>query len=68
MKKTIIFLLSITPVLLFGQKHSWDGYGIKPNEKIHCLNVFVNIIYDVHPDTNNYTNTTYWPPVTDPAM
>ena len=69
MKKTIIFLLSITPVLLFGQAHSWDGKGIKPNGKAHYINVFVNIIYDVHPDTNNtYNNTTYWPPVTDPAM
>ncbi len=34
------------------EKHSWDGCGLKPNAKIRMLNIFINIIYDVHPERN----------------
>ena len=58
------------PFLAFGQYHSWDGApaGIKPNEKLRYLNIFVNIIYDVHPDiNNNFDNPNmYWPTITNP--
>ena len=68
MKKN--FLISILFFsLLFSvqaQSHSWDGKGLSPTAHIRTLNIFVNVIYDEHLDTNNmFTNTTYWGPVTD---
>ncbi|MCR4858280.1 MAG: T9SS type A sorting domain-containing protein [Bacteroidales bacterium] len=33
------------------------------------MNIFINIIYDVHPEYNDlYPDTTYWPPVTNPSQ
>ena len=68
MRKSILIILVYVPFIVFGQSHSWDGNGIKPNEKIHYLNVFVNIIYDVHSDiNNNFDNPNlFWPTITDP--
>lgn len=69
MKKTILIILLFTPTFMFGQNHSWDGWVIKPNGKYHYLNIFVNVIYDVHPEYNNqFSNPTFWPPVTDPSL
>ena len=70
MKKTLLLFVLTFPIFLFGQKHSWDGWGINPNEKLRYLNIFINIIYDVHPDTNNIYNNpdTYWPKVTDTIL
>lgn len=69
MKKTLLLLLLTFPVFLFGQEHSWDGKKIAPNAKIRCLNIFVNIIYDIHPEYNeSFSDNTYWPSVTDPAL
>ena len=70
MRKVLFLLLFALPIFLFGQFHSWDGQSIAPNAKIRCLNVFVNIIYDVHPDTNNIFNNPhlYWPTITDPNL
>ena len=64
----MFLLLFSLPIFLFGQSHSWDGQSIAPNAKIRCLNVFVNIIYDVHSDTNNNFNNShsYWPTITNP--
>ena len=57
------------PFLVFGQYHSWDGNGLKSNAKVRCLNIFVNIIYDEHPDYNNsFTDSVYWPPVYNPSL
>ena len=68
MKKLLFFLLTF-PVFLFGQEHSWNGDKIAPNAKIRCLNIFVNIIYDQHPEYNgSFSDTTYWPPVTNPSL
>jgi hypothetical protein len=54
---------------MFGQHHSWDGWVTKPNGKYHYLNIFVNVIYDVHPEYNDqFSNPTFWPPVTDPSL
>lgn len=48
------------------QKHSWDGNGISPDAHFRVLNIYVNIIYDTHPDTNNmFTDTTFWRPLPD---
>ncbi|MCR4825762.1 MAG: hypothetical protein K5882_02290, partial [Bacteroidales bacterium] len=72
MKKTFFFVLFFS--FMFGvqaQLHSWDGAinGISPNAHFRTLNIYVNIIYNVHPDTNNiFTNTTYWSPVTDSTL
>lgn len=69
MKKTLSLFLLTLPLLLLGQEHSWDGKKIAPYARIRCLNIFVNIIYDVHPEYNeSFSDTTYWPPVTDPAL
>lgn len=69
MKKLIFVLQVLIPFLVFGQSHSWDGNGISPNAKVRCLNIFVNIIYDQHPEYDtSFTNTLFWPPVTDPSQ
>lgn len=54
MKKIILLLLFVLPLSLSAQYNSWDGCvnGIAPNSHIRVLSFFVNIIYDVHSDTN----------------
>ena len=32
---------------LFSQRNSWDGWNINPTSHFNCLNIFINIIYDV---------------------
>ena len=68
MRKSILIILLYVPSIVFGQCHSWDGKSIKPNEKLHYLNIFVNIIYDVHFGINdNFDNPNlFWPTITDP--
>ena len=70
MRKTYFFVLLFS--FLFSaqaQHHSWDGKGISPNSHFRALNIYVNIIYDSHPDTNNiFNNTTFWGPVTDTTL
>ena len=68
MRKSILIILLYVPSIVFGQCHSWDGKRIKPNEKLHYLNIFVNIIYDVHFGINdNFDNPNlFWPTITDP--
>ena len=72
MKRVLFFSLFLCAFLTGTAQiqHSWDGYHeLTPHSKLHCLNVFVNIIYDVHPDTNNQFNTfTYWLTVTDTLL
>lgn len=69
MKKTLLLLLWAFPALLFGQAHSWDGKRIASNAQIRCLNIFVNIIYDLHPEYNeSFSDDTYWPPVMNPDL
>ena len=67
MKKIILFFVIIFPDFLGAQCHSWDGKGLSPHSSIRCLNIFINVIYDIHPEANNsFTDTLYWPPVNDP--
>jgi len=71
MKKVIFILHFLIPLFVFGQsqRHSWEGNGISPHAKVGCLNIFVNIIYDVHHEYNDFfRDTTYWAPVSDPAL
>ena len=70
MKKLFLFVIIIMPVTFFAQStYSWDGQDIAANEKVHYLNIFINVIYDVHPNYNDqFSDTTYWPPVTDPSL
>ena len=69
MKKSILILLLVFPILCFGQHHSWDGNGIRSNEKLKYLNIFVNIIYDIHPEYDTlFASSTYWPQVSDPYL
>ena len=68
MKKQIILWFMLIPTALFSQNHSWDGNGLSPTAKIGCLNIFVNIIYDIHPDTNVFNNNNYWPRITDTTL
>ncbi len=66
MKKGILFFALVIPLLSFSQTyHSWDGDDISPKTKMHVLNIFVNVIYDEHRDTNNIAGSTFWPCVTD---
>ena len=51
--KRLFLILFCLPLCLQAQEcHSWDGCGLKPNAKIRTLNLFINIIYDVHPERN----------------
>ena len=71
MKRVLIFSLFLYAFLTGTAQiqHSWDGKGINPHSELHCLNIFVNVIYDVHPDTNNQFNTfNYWTTVTDTLL
>ena len=73
MKRILLFVLTVLPFIAIAQYCSWNGAysaGISPNSKIRCLNIFVNIIYDVHPDTNNNFNNpdVYWPTITNPNL
>ena len=71
MRKIIYILQFLIPLFVFGQsqRYSWEGNGVSPNAKVGCLNIFVNIIYDVHPEYNDhFPDTTYWPPVSNPAL
>jgi hypothetical protein len=61
MKNKIFLLIFLfCPLLLLGQENSWDGCGITPNSKLRVLNIFINVIYDVHPDTNDMDDEGYW--------
>lgn len=33
--------------------HSWDGYGFSPVKTFRSLNILINIIWDVKPDSNS---------------
>ena len=61
MKRIFIICLLFFSAGAFAQQHSWDGRNLKPNAKIRTLNLFVNVIYDVNPDSNvAQTDTAYW--------
>ena len=74
MKNRLIFLFAALSLLFSvsvsqAQSHSWDGKGINPHSKVHCLNIFVNIIYDIHLEYNDtLSNYVFWPPVTNPTL
>ena len=64
-KEWFILSILIFPLLSFSQtSHSWDGQGLAPNSKFNTLNIFVNVIYDEHPDTNRIESMD-WPRVVD---
>lgn len=67
MRRALCFVLFCSfMVCVQAQKHSWDGNGISPDAHFRVLNIYVNIIYDTHPDTNNmFTDTTFWRPLPD---
>ncbi|MBO7465131.1 MAG: hypothetical protein J6T56_04680, partial [Bacteroidales bacterium] len=52
MKRLFLILFCLPLCLQAEECHSWDGCGLKPNAKIRTLNLFINIIYDVHPERN----------------
>lgn len=58
----------LIPMLLCAQYRSWDGARLSPQSKIHSLNVFVNVIYDVNPGKNVFDNAEYWPRLVDPVQ
>ena len=69
MKKSVVLLCILMPVLLVAQVSSWEGKGISPKGTLFCLNIFVNVIYDIHPEYNqNFVDSTYWAPVTEVTL
>lgn len=67
MKKNyfLILLLCFPTVLLSQTENSWDGSGISSNSKLRSLNIFINVIYDVHPNyADSVPNPTTWPTAT----
>lgn len=61
-------VLLLMPFVLCSQSNSWDGNGMASNAQVKILNVFVNVIYDVHPEENSVETQTDWPPVTDAVL
>lgn len=68
MKKNFLFLLLFPLTVLSQTYHSWEGAGLHPNSKIRTLNIFINIIYDVHPERDITGSTDCWPQVTDTLL
>ncbi len=64
MMKKLLLLLFVVPSIIFAQSiNSWDGVknGFYSTSHVKTLNIFINIIYDVHPDSNVCKNDTlYW--------
>ncbi len=62
--KKLLLLLFVVPSIVFAQSiNSWDGIktGVNSTAHIKTLNIFINVIYDVHPDSNACKNDTiYW--------
>ena len=53
--KKMLFALCFLPFCLSAQTTaqttcSWSGNGLSPNSRVRTLNLFINIIYDVHPE------------------
>ena len=65
MKKLLSILLFL-PLAMSAQKpeavlRSWSGNGLEPDAKVRTLNIFINIIYDRHPDWNPFPeNSGVW--------
>lgn len=61
--QTFLFLLCILPgFFVQAQFKSWDGAGISPYKTYRCLNIYINIIYDVTRDTE--PSNKRWKPAT----
>ena len=58
-----LWLLIFCPELFYAQVHSWDGCGIPSEGKFRILNIFINVIYDVHPEKDPCRNeqVVFWP-------
>lgn len=67
-KKIVLTIFLLIPILLWAQYRSWDGARLSPQAKVHSLNVFINVIYDVNSEKNVFANEDYWPRVIDPAL
>lgn len=62
MKKALaLWLLALPLCLLAQERHSWDGLSLPYNTKGRVLNLFLNVIYDVHPEKSDVESTTFWP-------
>lgn len=64
----LLAMFVLMPFALCSQSNSWDGKGIANDAYIKILNVFINVIYDVHPEENAVETQTDWPSVTDAAL
>jgi len=64
MMKRILLILCLLPSILLAQEvNSWDGCGIKPTSNFRVLNIFINVVYDVHPKRNPNPTGNFWPAV-----
>jgi hypothetical protein len=68
MKRFLFFLCLLFPLVIHAQHHSWDGKGLSPMAKMRCLNIFVNIIYDIDTTVNVFEDSTYWPRINDTTL
>jgi len=57
-------MLAVPFALTAQELHSWDGYSLPSNTKGRVLNLFINVIYDVHPDWDPCQSTEFWPTAT----
>lgn len=59
----IVALLMFTS--LFSQRNSWDGWMINPTSHFNCLNIFINVIYDVSTDVDFPIDGVWLPSTTE---
>lgn len=57
---SFILIFPFSNQLIAQTRYSWEGRGIHPNQKFRALTIFVNIIYDVHPDRNYVESSEFW--------
>lgn len=59
-----MLILFMIPSIIWAQEvNSWEGCGINSHSKFRILNIFINVIYDVHPNRNPFLESDVWPAV-----
>ena len=66
MKKILSCIVALLIfIVTYSQRNSWDGWSINPTSHFNCLNIFINVIYDVTPNTNFPTTGSWLPSTTE---
>lgn len=62
MKKILSCIVALLIfIVTYSQRNSWDGWSINPTSHFNCLNIFINIIYDISdPNNSNFPTSIAW--------